>query len=82
MFQLIEDVYELKALKSFLNVKNPYKQVEIYDQFGFNCLKKYTWFVKTSFTEVDELRVNLNDRKNVFEVLNKLEYLNVYCVNN
>ena len=68
-------------IKSDLEITNPFKKVEIRDQFGFNCLRKYNWFVKTSFTKLDELYVSLSDGKNVSEVLNKLKNLQViFCL--
>ena len=58
-------------------IKNPYKIVEIFDRFGFNCVKKYSWFVKTCFTEIEDLHVGLVDGVNVSEVLKNLTHLKV-----
>ena len=80
-FQLIEDFYEIKTINNDLGIKNPYKIVEILDQFGLNCLDKYTWFVKTSFTEIEELYVVLKNGKNVSEVLSSLTSLKVFFKN-
>ena len=60
-----------------MGISNPFKFVEIINQFGLNYLSKYSWFVKTSFTEVDELFVFISDVKNVSVVLNNLQHLKV-----
>ena len=75
--QFVHDAYEMSALKIDLGINNPYEQVEIFDLFGFNCVKNYCWFIKKCFTEIDVLEILINDENNVFEVFNMLRYSKV-----
>ena len=60
-----------------MGITNPYKSVEIYELFGVNFVKKFSWFVKICFTEIEELQVHLDNGINVSEVLNNLTHLKV-----
>ena len=75
--QFVHDAYEMSALNIDLGINNPYEQVEIRDQFGFNCLKNYCWIIKKCFTKIDAVRISIYDGNNVFEVLNMLRNLKV-----
>ena len=75
--QFVHDAYEMSALKIDLGINNPYEQVEIVDQFGFNCVKNYCWIIKKCFTKIDVLNIVMDDGNAVIEVLNMLRYSKV-----
>ena len=76
----VHDAYKMSVVD--LGINNPYKYVEIVDQFGFNCVKNYCWIIKKCFTEIDVLDIKIDYGNTVFEVFNMLRYSKVLLFNN